>query len=305
MVSPASKKIAEKKSGPIFDIARPILDSSASYKAFQDGGSRAEFGRFLDTISPQLVAAGLPPEDVHFAKRYPRCPVRFVDDALAELVARGIVPGVTYDRDWYEELIARMAVNYGHGTFQTYIYPEEARLLFALAEILRPKAAIFLGSYYGYWAHAALAAIISHGGRAVLVDPDPLAQAVAQSNINAAGLSTVEVAVTTGENYSDTVAGTYDFVVLDAEGRRDHPDPEQRGKRIYAPLLRHVLPRLAKNAWLVCHNILLQDIAECPYFDAIIQRNNAELGDFLTLANSEFPLFFECSSTEGVGLWSR
>ena len=78
---------------------------------------------------------------------------------------------------------------YDHGPFRTYIYPEEARLLFAIADILRPKAAIFLGSYYGYWARAPLAVIARHGGRAVLVDPDPQAQAVARRNLKSAGSS--------------------------------------------------------------------------------------------------------------------
>jgi predicted O-methyltransferase YrrM len=296
----------QRKPGPVFDIALPVLAPTVGFRAFQAGGSRADFARFLDSIAPDLIAAGLPVEDVHFAKRYPRSPDAFVDDMLLDLNAQGILPGIEYDKDWYRTLTAGMNDNYRHGSFRTYIYPEEARLLFAAVNILRPKSAVFLGSYYGYWAHTALASIVRHGGRAVLVDPDPAAQAVARGNIERAGLSgRVEVAVTSGQQFADEVENSYDLVVLDAEGPRDHPDPEQRGKCIYAPLLRHILPRIAKNACLACHNILFQDIANCRYFDAVIERNHRELDPFMALASAEFPLFLECTSTEGVGFWRK
>jgi predicted O-methyltransferase YrrM len=293
------------KAGPVFEIARPLLEDQPRYRAFQQGGDRAAFAEFLDTIATDLVAAGLPPEDVHFAKRYPRNAARFVNEMLEELAARGIIPGVAYDERRYEELDAAMRANYSHGGFRTYIYPEEKRLLFAVVEIVRPKSVVFLGSYYGYWAHAALAALVGHGGRAVLVDPDPRAQDVARRNLAAAGLSSVEVAVMSGQEFADKAAGPYDLVVLDAEGPRDHPDPEQRGKRIYTPLLRHILPHLTGDALMACHNILFQDIAGCSFFDGILERNHAELDEFMSLASAEFSASYECPSTEGVGFWRR
>jgi hypothetical protein len=171
------------ETGPIFDIAYSVLKSRSEYHAFLNGGTRDEFSAFLDVIAPDLIAAGLPAEDVHFAKRYPRSAALFVRDTLQTLMARGLLPGSAYDEVWYETLSTEITASYYHGTFRTYIYPEEARLLFAISDIVRPKSVVFLGSYYGYWAHAALSAIARYGGRAVLVDPDPRSQEVARYNL--------------------------------------------------------------------------------------------------------------------------
>jgi predicted O-methyltransferase YrrM len=294
------------KTGPIFDIAYAVLQSRGEYHAFRNGGARDEFSAFLDAVAPDLIAAGLPAEDVHFAKRYPRSAAVFVRDTLQILMARGILLDSAYDEAWYETLAAEIQASHAHGPFRTYIYPEETRLLFAISDIVRPKSVVFLGSYYGYWAHAALSAITRYGGRAILVDPDPQSQAVARCNLKRAGLlGAVELAVTTGQEYMKGNSTLFDFVVLDAEGPRDHPDPEQRGKAIYAPLLRHALPNMTPGALLVCHNILFEDVAGCAYFDHIIARNLDELGPFLTVVRYEFIEFVECTSTEGVGVAKR
>jgi predicted O-methyltransferase YrrM len=291
------------KAGPIFDIAWSVLGSHPRYRSFLDGGTRQEFSAFLDGIAPDLVAAGLPAEDVHFAKRYPRSERGFVRDTLQTLVERGVLPGSTYDESGYDAVVAAMNGRYDHGRFRTYIYPEEARLLFAIFDIVRPRSALFLGSYYGYWAHAALSALARHGGRAVLIDPDPEAQALAHRNLAAAGLlGSVELVVAAGQDYLDAASASFDLVVLDAEAPRDHPDPAQRGKGIYDLLLRHALPRMTPGALLVCHNILFEDAAGCAYFDRIIARNRTELGPFLEAVRRDFTHFVECTSTEGVGV---
>ncbi len=293
--------------GPVYKLAWSVLKLCPEYKAFQDGRlSRVEYSVFLDRIAPQLIAAGLPPEDVHFAKRYPQSDSGFVSQTLERLAARGVLPEARYDSDAYDALAASLGTDYDHGDFRTYIYPEESRLLFAFVDIVRPKSAIFLGSYYGYWATVAMRSIATNGGSIVLVDPDPRAQAIATRNVDRAGMDhAVEIAIATGQDYLRTAPRSFDFVVLDAEGPRTHADPEQRGKAIYAPLLRHVLPHITRDAYLVCHNILFEDIADCPYFDGVIARNRQELGPFLEIARREFPDFVECASTEGVGIGRR
>jgi predicted O-methyltransferase YrrM len=293
--------------GPVHDIARSILTSRSEYERFRKGTlSRSQFSQFLDYLAPELVAAGLPAEDVHFAKRYPRSESDFVDRTLAHLAARGILSDTAYDKRLYDELAATIRTGYEHGPFHTYIYPEEARLLFAIADIAKPRSAVFLGSYYGYWAYAAIATVAAHGGKVVLVDPDPIAQRVAERNVARASFSgAVGFATTTGEAYLDSVDTSFDFVVLDAEGPRDHVDPEQRGKAVYGPLLRHALPHMPFDSYLVCHNILFEDICHCSFFDRVIARNRYELANFLTILRSEFPDFAECKSTEGVGVARR
>lgn len=294
------------RTGPIYDIAHPVLESHTQYHTFVNGGAREEFSAFLDVIAPELIAAGLPAEDVHFAKRYPQSTKGFVWDALQTLVARGILPHSKYDGEYYKAVNEDMQRYYEHGPFRTYIYPEEARLLFAIADIARPKYVVFLGSYYGYWAHAALFTVARHGGRAVLVDPDPRAQDVARRNLERAGLlDVVNVAVTTGQEYLRQSSEAFDLVVLDAEAPRDYPDPEQRGKAIYAPLLRDAVPKMTPDALLVCHNILFTNLNDCAFLDSVIARNHHELGAFLELVGREFTGLIECTSTEGIGVAKR
>lgn len=294
------------RTGPIFEIAHDVLAAREEYRSFIGGGSRGEFGVFLDLIAPTLVAAGLPREDVQFAKRYPRSPAGFVRDTLRTLSGKGILPAADYGETQYDSLAARIRDEYDHGPFRTYIYPEEARLLFAIVDILRPQSVLFLGSYYGYWARAPLSVLASYGGRAVLVDPDPKAQEVARRNLASAGLlGAVELSVKTGQDHLRDTSDQYDLVVLDAETPRDHPDPQQRGKAIYGPLLQHALARMTTDAVLVCHNYLFENVTDCEFFDFVIKRNRSEMAGFLNITQREFGGLTECTSTEGVGAGKR
>jgi predicted O-methyltransferase YrrM len=301
-----SPSLASPRTGPVFAIAQSVLASHREYHSFLGGGSRRAFGVFLDSIAPELIAAGLPPDDVQFAKRYPQSQTAFVGDELRRLMGIGILPQSDYDKAGYERIAAQIQDDYDHGPFRTYIYPEEARLLYAVADILRPRSTIFLGSYYGYWARAPLSVIARHGGHAVLVDPDPKAQNLARHNLKSAGLlDAVELAVTTGQDYLQQTPDRYDLVVLDAEMPRDFPDPQQRGKAIYGPLLHHALARMTPDATLVCHNYLFENVAGCRFFDRVIERNRDEMGVFLDIAAREFAGLCECTSTEGVGVGKR
>jgi predicted O-methyltransferase YrrM len=289
--------------GPIFNAVDQVLHQRQEYIQFRTGVlPRSAFGLFLDGMAEELVAHGVPAADVHFAKRYPHSEETFVDEALSDLVARGMIDTAQYDRALFAATQAE-AARFDHDGYSTYIYPEEARLLFALTDIVKPRRALFLGSYYGYWASWALPPLLRGGGRAVLVDPDERVHRVARANLAAAGRShAVELATTTGERFLEETRELFDFVVLDAEGPRDHPDPEQRGKRVYRPLLQHVLPRLAPGALLVCHNILLSDHSGASFFQGVIERNRDELGPFMALAGREFEGFTSYPSTEGVGV---
>lgn len=304
---PAPAAPAPRPAGPLFDAVDRCLAERDEYRRFRAGElSREDFARFLDRMAGDLARSGVPAEDVHFAKRTPVSTTAFVDDVLADLARRRVIPRTDLDR---EQLVAvaAAAASIDHGGLCTYIYPEEALLLAALAQIVAPRRALFLGSYYGYWAHWAVPAIVAAGGRAVLVDPDPYVQAVARRHLGRSGLGgAVELAVTTGQSFLAETRDTFDFIVLDAEAPRDHPDPDQRGKRIYRPLFAHALPRLAPDAILVCHNILLSDHSGASFFTQVIERNREELGPFLALVDEALDGFVEYPSTEGLGVgWRR
>src|ERR1044071_1330284 len=109
--------------GPVYDLAEAVLRDRAEFAAFRNGTlSRAHFATFLDAMAPALCRAGLPADDVQFAKRYPSSETRFVDDSLQRLVAAGIIPTTDYDRVAFERAAIAARVQYQHGPFATYIY---------------------------------------------------------------------------------------------------------------------------------------------------------------------------------------
>jgi predicted O-methyltransferase YrrM len=289
--------------GTVFDTVDRTLARYPCYQAFRAGtAARVDLHRLIDERAHELQAAGVPPSDVPFMKRFPRLPHACVERCLVDLERRDIVRPAQCD--WAElKRIERTMAGYDHGPFKTYIYPEEGLVLAAIAGIVRPRHAIFLGSYYGYWAHWALPAIAAAGGRTTLVDPSAECCAVAGRNLRANGLAdAVDIAVMRGENFLADTAQTYDLVVLDAENPRDHPEPEQRGKRVYHSLTSACLPRLAPGALLVCHNILFSDATGDPSFAQVIARNRDELGEFAALVGRRFKPFVEYRTTEGVGI---
>jgi predicted O-methyltransferase YrrM len=290
--------------GTVFAAAEAALSGLPHYDLFRAGTvSRADYHRLIETRASDLTAAGVPASDLPFLKRFPRQPWACAGRILADLHTRGLLKSATYDVDALERTARSMAA-FTHGPFKTFIYPEEGILLGALARICAPRHALFLGSYYGYWAHWAIPGILAGGGRATLIDPDERCCEIARLNLRANGhADAVDVVAATGEHFLATSPRqAFDFVVLDAETPRDHPDPEQRGKRVYHSLMRACLPRLADEALLVCHNILFADDTGDPAFPGIIQRNRAELGAFAALANRSFGPFVEYRTTEGIGI---
>jgi predicted O-methyltransferase YrrM len=289
--------------GTVFAAADTVLAASPQYAAFRAGAlTRADYGALVDARADDLRAAGVPAGDVPFMKRFPRDPARVVERVVADLHGRGMLTTALPDAALLARA-ARMMEGFEHGPFKTYIYPEEGRVLAALAHLRAPRHALFLGSYYGYWAHWAASAVAAGGGRMTLVDPDPACCEVARRNLAANGLDgAVEIAVTRGEPYLAASRETYDFVALDAENPRDHPDAEQRGKRVYHSLMRACLPHLAPGALLVCHNILFTDTTLDPAFAGVIARNRDELGPFAGLLADAFGPFVEYRTTEGVGV---
>jgi len=295
--------------GPIFDTVDTVLATQPDYHRFRRGElSQVDYAALVDRCTPQLLDHGVPFADTRFAKRYPWSAERFVRTTLADLASRSVIDAIDFDERAGLTLARRLAEDYDHGDYHTYIYPEEGRLLFALASIVRPAHAVFLGSYYGYWAAFAIPPIVEAGGTVTLVDPDHRCNDAA---LRASAVSPhsrgVRIVTATGEDFLREARGSFDFVVLDAEGPRNHPDPGQRGKCVYASLLRACLPRLASGARLVCHNILFEDVSGDAFFDGIRARNRRELGPFLAAVHERFGALVECASTEGVGIgrWSE
>jgi predicted O-methyltransferase YrrM len=293
--------------GTIRDKFENILHLFPAYQKFCDGKSTSqEFSLFLDQMRDHLVAHGIPSDDVHYAKRFPPSVETAALDAFSSLA----LPDLTLPKDFRamsSQVATRISNGFNHQDYHTYIYPEEGRLLLALALAFRPQRVVFLGSYYGYWAAWLLPALEVNGGEAILIDPDTHAMEVARSNLSRMyPLINVETISCPGESYlAGPDSGEFDMVVLDAELPRSHPDPSRRGKGIYFHLMNSLLPRLSRRSLLVCHNILLTDHINCAFFDTVIARNRNELGPFLELVSNEFGGLIELSTTEGMGVALR
>ncbi|MFO0173769.1 MAG: hypothetical protein ACK51W_15040, partial [Aphanizomenon sp.] len=110
--------------------------------------------------------------DVDFAKRYPGSINSFISTTYQDPTFQD---WLLLPEDW--QSVCQSAEQTIRGSFEhqsaaTYIYPEEGYLMLTLAQAFRAKRAIFLGSYYGYWAAWAMAALELVGGTAVLLDPN-------------------------------------------------------------------------------------------------------------------------------------
>jgi predicted O-methyltransferase YrrM len=291
--------------GPYFEIIDKVLSRDPAYHAFRNGRlDQAGLNALVDAMADPLVAEGLPRSDLPFVKRFPANELALVEQMLTTLAADGLIPSSRLPAGLDQD-VPRHLARYRHGPYRTYIYPEESLLLAALTMICQPDQVIFLGSYYGYWAHSALLAMAQYGGHAVLVDPDPQACVIARANAEAFGLSQhLTVVQEPGEQALARVRQPFDWVVIDAETPRDTPDPDRRGKAIYRPLLDACLPHLTQEAMLICHNILFTDWTGDPAFRSIIARNHAELDPFMQFVAQHFD-FIELSTTEGVGIGRR
>jgi len=289
--------------GTVFTAAQTALQQLPGYRSFSAGtGARGDYFGLVQSQADALMAAGVPRGDLPFIKRFPRRARNCAEIILADLYDRGLIDTTRHDKNLLGQTEEKMT-GFDHGVFKTYIYPEEGLLLAMIAGVTTPRHAIFLGSYYGYWAHWAIPAIAASGGRVTLVDPNPKCCAVALSNLvrNGHGAA-VRVIEARGEDFLRTTSDLFDLCVLDAENPRDHPDFEQRGKRVYLSLMKACLPRLRRNALLVCHNILFSDRTGDPAFADIIARNRDELGRFCQLVSDHFAPFVEYRTTEGVGI---
>lgn len=293
-------------SGPVYDLIQRELSPHPDYLQLRSGQlSAAQYLKRLETSSDQAIGSALSENQRHLVARFPLSEEAFVDRALHNLRARGVIETVEYPKESFLTFRERVRENFDHGGYMTFIFPEEERLVFALSHIMRPSNALFLGSYYGYWGIWMLPAVYHSGGKATFIDPNPNTNAVARQNILALGFAgCANVLDAEGTHYLQEYAGSqFDFVLLDAEGPDDATDPNFRGKRVYLPLMEAVRPRLRQGATVMVHNILLTSQFSNAYFDGLIEKNADELSPFINYASKHFSYQEAIESTEGVGVY--
>lgn len=243
---------------------------------------------------------------IKLIERFPSSEADFVAAALERLRKEGVIETTSYCTEAFEAYRTRVAASFDHAERVTYIFPEEERLLYALAEVTKPHRVAFLGSYYGYWAVWALPAISAAGGTATLLDTDGECVSLARRNIECLGLGgSAEVVARDAITYMLESREHFDWVVLDAEGPKLGLPYDETDKALYYAMGTAAIERLRPGGMLICHNILLAHNGDDPYFANMIRNNQRQFYKFLPLLEASCSRRVELSSTEGVGIYRR
>lgn len=277
------------------------------YNNFRLGNlDRQDYRGYLSAHMAELKLAGLNEDQIYLSSRFPLRVEETVNKILDELYQSGIIPSSDYPRNKFREFSDRVELRFQHDHYTSYIFPEEAMLLYALTHIVKPKTMLFLGSYYGYWAIWALPALEQFGGIAHLVDLDKNTMKLAERNI-------IEFGFEKHVNYwNEDVMKViprekiqHDFIVLDAEGPKVGNDCDLLDKAIYYPMLKVSDPYLTNNGIVLCHNILLSNPIRDEYFNDKITYNYKQFSKFLPYIQQNYAMSFQYETTEGVGIYTK
>lgn len=290
-------------SGPVSVHIDEALRTEAVYSAWRSGAvSKQEFATWVREQNPARY--GLTADQLGLATRAPLDAEGHVDACLDQLKQAGVIESVEYPKNGFRSVARVIAQQFQHDSYLTYIFPEEARLLFALSYLTGGSRWAFLGSYYGYWAAWAMAGIVERGGEAVLVDVDRDALRLSRRNFDSLGWSDAATFLETDATH-DLDRGEFDVCVLDAEGPEDHPDMRLRDKAIYGPILEAALPTLKPGGLVIAHNMMFSNPTRIDYFEAKIARNVEQYAEFQSIVDQHFDARMVLETTEGVGVYRR
>jgi caffeoyl-CoA O-methyltransferase len=161
-------------------------------------------------------------------------------------------------------------------TGQLAVSEEDGRFLRLMVATSGAKRALEIGGASGYSAIWMGMGLRETGGTLVTIEYDPARARELAENIRRAGLQDV-VEVVAGDAFQQVpkVAGTFDFVFLDA------------WKRDYKRFFDLVYPRLNKGGLFIAHNVV---------------NKREEMGDFLDLIHNHPSLWTTIVSPSGEGM---
>lgn len=289
--------------GPVSAQIHAALQGEAVYRNWRAGAaSTCEFAEWAREQNPGQF--GLNADQLGLATRTRGDEAQFVDECLEELQRVGLIDSVEYPKHMFASTAERMDRQFEHGGYSTYIFPEEARLLFALSYLAPGGRWAFLGSYYGYWAAWAMEGLIQRGGEAVLVDVDPVALDLSRRNFDALGWDGA-AAFLAADATRPLDRGEFDVCVLDAEGPKEHADHRLRDKAIYGPILDASLQSLKWRGLVIAHNMMFSNPTRIDYFDEKIARNVEQYAEFQSILDHHFEAQTLIESAEGIGVYKR
>lgn len=273
----------------------------------QETINRNEYLKILLKFKQELMDSGLNEDQIHLSSRFSLNSEKTVDLILSDLQSKHVLASTDYPKEKFNALYQHISQYFMHASYTTYIFPEEARLLYALTYLMCPKTMVFLGSYYGYWAIWAAAVLMETGGQAYLIDIDTKVMELAEQNVKKFNYGSVLKLINEDAiQYMHREKISHDFMVVDPEGPKKGADPDLLDKAIYYPMVKAALPYLSAHGIILCHNILLTNpVQEDDYFKAKIAYNNGQFTKFLPLMKDNFAVGTWYDTTEGVGFFGK
>lgn len=294
------------RTGAAYEMIDLRLKDFTEYLEFREGRmSRADYDSWVTGRIDALLAVGLNEDQICLSTRFPVDERGYVAEILHNLHDAGLVSSVDYPEAEFAAFRTVVSERFTHGGRVSYIFPEEARLIFALAHIVAPASTVFLGSYYGYWAVWAMPGIIAAGGRAVLVDVDADVLEVARQNFAGLGWSAADFLVADATVRNPELPAEVDLFVLDAEGPKDGVPPDMRDKAIYYPIMEANTAALVPGGLLLAHNMLLHNLTDNDYFSKKILHNTAEYAKFQGHLDAHYDRQRTYPTSEGVGVYRK
>jgi predicted O-methyltransferase YrrM len=178
--------------------------------------------------------------------------IAVVDEALAMLVAEGILPHATYDHDLF--LAYRQAVIDNVEIPWTAITPRMQRLLYAISAIHQPEqmlaAGVFCGNTFLSNAGAAVGPGAAYEAKVCIgVEIDPERAALAESNVRkidptGTAIAIAADAIDVAANWTSPI----DLMYLDADGTAE------TGKGVYLTILQAGWDKMPEGAIVLAHN---------------------------------------------------
>lgn len=286
-----------------------INDKLKSYRWYNNFISnklnRDDYLKVLLKHAAELRLMGLNDDQIHLSTRFPFSHEEKVDQILEDLCQRKVISSIEYPKQKFEEFFQRVSQDFEHGDYTTYIFPEEARLLYALTYITKPNTIVFLGSYYGYWAIWSLDVLKEFGGKAYLIDIDSKVLMLAKQNMRKFNLdSLVNYINEDAIQFMSREKILHDFLVIDPEGPKLGHDPDLLDKAIYYPMVKAADKHLTDNGIILCHNILLTNPISDEYFNKKISYNYGQFTKLLPYMQNNYNICAWYDTTEGVGIFT-
>lgn len=285
-------------SGPVFSEILSKMSNISEFQQFRRGElSRINYSVWATKYIAEHNLQGRDAHKVYLSTRLPSG-----QDTIGKL-------WIASEEDTQIDVLSKFHCSlvppeYDHGTYQTYIFPEEEHILRRLVAHRKPSRIVFIGSYYGFWAASIMPIVQQLNVEVVLIDIDPEALGLSESNGNKFGWDrSVQYICDDAAEYLKNCGEQFDLAVLDAEGPQNGPVKERCGKRIYAPLTSEISSWLKPNGALIAHNIMMRDISGTDYTKKLVEKHHDELSHFLKHVRNHFSIEQLHETTEGVGIW--